>query len=154
VAPSDLRALAEQQDQQGLEAARAGDTHTAASAFLEALNLRRTADELESRLRQAPRRVTTPAVVTADRLQRSASAEGGDDALAQAARAAGMTVRALAQAVRREMAGTAGFRGCSHVTLMRARRREATVWRPVAEVIERLTGFGATRKNWPGGIRG
>lgn len=151
--PEDLRQLADQLDQQGLEAARTGDTHGAADKFFQANNLRESAAALEGKLRHAPTSGNIRPVVTEGRLQRSASAKGGGDPLAKAARAAGMTVRQLVQALRKELEGTDGFRGASHVTLMRARRGEATVWRPTAECIARLTGFAVNARNWPGGIR-
>src|SRR5688572_17870540 len=152
MSPEHLRQLADQADRDGLAAAKRGDTHSAAKAFLEARNLRATADHMERKLPQAPRSGNLNPVQSAS-LSKSESAVGGDDPLAVAARASGYSVRTLAQAMRDALGNLEGFRGCSHVTLMKARRGKQAVWRPVAELIEQVTGFKATAKNWPGGIR-
>jgi hypothetical protein len=151
--PDDLKRLADQADQDGLAAAKRGDTHGAAKAFLEAKNLRATAAHMEAKLPQSRKSGNVHPVQSAS-LSKSESAVGGDDPLAVAARSAGYSVRTLAQAMRDALGNLEGFRGCSHVTLMKARRGKQAVWRPVAELIEQVTGFKANSKNWPGGIRG
>lgn len=63
------------------------------------------------------------------------------DPLTAAANAAGLTLRSLAERI-----------GCSHAHLYQARRGSVgmrTMW---AQEIERLTGFAASKANWPGGL--
>lgn len=61
------------------------------------------------------------------------------DPLAVAARKAGMSVTALAKRV-----------GVSKALLSMARTGERTIKRSVCERIEKLTGYAASKANWPG----
>ncbi len=60
------------------------------------------------------------------------------DALAVAARKAGLSVTGLAKRL-----------GVSKALLSMARKGDRSIKRPIADRIERLTGFAATVGNWP-----
>lgn len=71
------------------------------------------------------------------------------DALARAAVTHGMTQGEMAEAVRKELK----LKKLPMSGISQARRGTRPIRRDVAEAIERLTGFKASRANWPGGIR-
>jgi hypothetical protein len=71
------------------------------------------------------------------------------DALAKAAVKHGMTQGEMAEAVRKELK----LKKLPMSGISQARRGTRPIRRDVAEAIERLTGFRATKANWPGGIR-
>jgi hypothetical protein len=80
-----------------------------------------------------------PNMLQARRVQASRAAHEGDhDPLVLAANTAHHTLRTLAEAV-----------GCSHVALSRARHGTLSIPMDRARQIEALTGFKATRDNWP-----
>ena len=72
------------------------------------------------------------------RVRISAGADENPDELVAKANAAGYTLRSLAEAVK-----------CSHALLSQARRGERTIARSITEAVEKLTGFKATKANWP-----
>jgi hypothetical protein len=71
------------------------------------------------------------------------------DALAKAAVNHGMTQGEMVEAVRRELK----LKKLPLSGISQARRGTRPIRRDVVEAIERLTGFKASRANWPGGIR-
>lgn len=71
------------------------------------------------------------------------------DALVRAAVKRKLTMGQLAEAVRKELK----LSKLPPSGLSQARRGTRPIRRDVAEAIERLTGFAATRANWPGGIK-
>lgn len=124
---------------EGLELARRGDTHAAATRLLEAGHLRETAEEME-RLRRPRDHGTRKAVSVVQPdgerkpIQRSA--------LRAASEAAGFSLRGLGTEV-----------GIAHSHLSMAHAGKRPISREVARKIEELTGFKATSANWPGGLK-
>lgn len=85
------------------------------------------------------------AVEAVERLQVSKGKAGEEpDPLHSSANAAGFTLRSLCKQLKSE-----GWR-CSHQYLMQCRRGDANIRLSLAKRIQALTGFAATRSNWPG----
>jgi hypothetical protein len=76
-------------------------------------------------------------------------AKNADDALGMAAVRVGLTKGDVIDKVRKELR----LDKLSPSTISHAINGTRTIRRDVAEAIERLTGYKATKKNWPGGLR-
>lgn len=76
-------------------------------------------------------------MVTAERVRHSKGSLSGDP-LKMAANTAGFTIRSLAEKI-----------NVSHALLSKARKGERSIEKALATEIQRLTGFPATKKNWP-----
>lgn len=76
-------------------------------------------------------------------------AKNANDALGIAAVRVGMTKGDVIEKVRRELK----LDKLSPSAISHATTGTRTIRRDVAEAIERLTGYKATKKNWPGGLR-
>lgn len=77
-------------------------------------------------------------MVTSERLRHSRGSASVDP-LKAAANDRGYTIRSLAEKI-----------NVSHALLSKARKGERSIERALAEEIQKLTGFAATKKNWPG----
>lgn len=75
-------------------------------------------------------------MVTAERVRHSKGTS--TDPLVEAANAAHFTMRSLAEKL-----------GVSHALLSQARRGTRSIDKATAEAVEKLTGFPATKGNWP-----
>jgi len=111
-------------------ARRLAEEAVAVRAFVEA----RRGDTLPS----SNRRGNQEAMVTAERLRHSEGTGKERDPLVKAANAAGYTLRSLGEALK-----------VTHSFLSQARRGKP-IRRDLAEQIEKLTGFKASKRNWPG----
>lgn len=76
-------------------------------------------------------------MVNAERVRHS-KGQGDTDPLVEAANAHHYTLRSLAENL-----------GVSHALLSQARKGTRSIEKSLAEKIEKLTGFPATRGNWP-----
>jgi hypothetical protein len=76
-------------------------------------------------------------------------AKNANDALGLAAVRAGMTKGEVIDKVRRELR----LEKLSPSAISHGIAGTRTIRRDVAEAIERVTGFKASKKNWPGGLR-
>jgi hypothetical protein len=150
---------------------RAASLESRAQALVEeAAVLRRAADELDAaRERRAgrshqdeglserlqPTNVDTEVSLAAShafaiaRGQAARLEQGGRklSALSRAAHAKKMTLRSLARAVGKRLK-----RDVHHSVLSNAHSGDRPVPRDVADAVEALIGFSATKANWPGGI--
>ena len=141
--PAELRRLAAEYDARAKAAIEAGDDKEALVMFRAASSARRVADQLEREsLPRRDQRGNKKQVLSAARVRISAGADASPDELVVKANDAGYTLRSLAEAVK-----------CSHVLLSQARRGKRSIRRSIVDDIEKLTGFKATKANWPGGIR-
>lgn len=135
-----------------------------AEALLEeATVLQRAAEDIEAlEEKRGPEREETDGLpvgentVTLERMNTADSSHAlkvargkAKDALAKAAVNHGMTQGEMAEAVRKEL----HLKRLPMSGISQARRGTRPIRRDVAEAIERLTGFKASRSNWPGGIR-
>lgn len=145
--------------------ANKGRVHRLAGTLEELVRLERESeariDELtESLVKEAelwPQMLTKDAVESVGKLQhhyqsgkgremlpvarvRTSEARGGDepDALLKALNEAGFTLRSLAEKLK-----------VSHALLSQARKGTSSIGMDLAKQIEQLTGFKATRRNWP-----
>ncbi len=91
----------------------------------------------EARLLAADHSGKLRAMVTAERVRHSKGSTG-DDPFRAAVNAAHYTIRSLAERL-----------GVSHAHLSQARRGQTSIAKNLADAIERLTGFPATKSNWP-----
>jgi hypothetical protein len=147
VTPEELRKLADEIDKEAEAKARAGDKEGAGKLWDMAEEARYRATQREraakvGALRPRNQRGNKKVMVNPARVRISAGADERPDELVAKANAAGYTLRSLAEAV-----------DCSHALLSQARRGERTIKRQIAEAVEKLTGFKATKANWPRGIR-
>jgi hypothetical protein len=142
VNPAELRRLAAELDEKAKTALRAGKAAEAELFVQAAWKARDMADKREQQLLARDQHGTTTEMVNPARVRISAGADEDPDELVAKANAAGYTLRSLAEAVK-----------CSHVLLSQARRGKRSIRRAIVDDVERLTGFKATRANWPGGIR-
>jgi hypothetical protein len=76
-------------------------------------------------------------MVTAERVRHS-KGTASEDPLRAAANDAGYTIRSLAEKL-----------SISHALLSKARKGERSIEKALAAEIQKLTGFPATKKNWP-----
>lgn len=136
--PKDLRARADEADRQGMEAL-GRDRAEALRQFARAELLRQTAAKLEGLSGQV-RSVNLPRMHT-DATRLNISRGRASDDFHKAVQAAGMTLRLLAEKL-----------GVTPSLISQYRRGTKKCPRGRAEEIERLTGFRASAKNWPGGL--
>jgi hypothetical protein len=127
--------LADRTDAQAIEAARAGDTHRAATLSVEAERMRLAAKET-GRLSEGSNRGNKSGNVG-----QTAPIDLTPDPLVAAAAAEGLSLRDLADEA-----------GCTHALLSAARRGRRSIKRKIVDRIEKRVGFAATPENWPGGI--
>jgi hypothetical protein len=145
--PAEWRRRAAEYDAKAKAAAEAGDQEEVEVWVRATLSAQYAAEEMErqeqeGRLPQRGQRGNRSGMLNAARVRMSAGADETPDNLVAKANAAGYTLRSLAEAVK-----------CSHALLSQARRGIRSIRREIVEDVERLTGFKATRANWPGGIR-
>jgi hypothetical protein len=138
VQPDDLRSMAATLEAEGLELAKRGNTHAAATKLLEAGHLRETADEMD-RLRRPRSHGNTSKVSDTQTEAKDLT----PSTLRAAAAKAGYSLRALAKAV--------GLPAHSYLSMAHAGKRPLS--REVARKVEELTGFKATSANWSGGLK-
>jgi hypothetical protein len=140
VQPDDLRSMAATLEAEGIELAKRGDTHAAATRLLEAGHLRQTAKEMEKLLGKDYHGNTATKVA-------ESLTEGLKDrtpsGLRIVAGRAGYSLRSLAAAV--------GLKNHSYLSMAHAGRRPLP--REIARRVEQLTGFKAVAANWPGGLK-
>jgi hypothetical protein len=91
----------------------------------------------EARLLAADHSGKLRAMVTAERVRHSRGSTG-DDPFRAAVNAAHYTIRSLAEKL-----------GVSHAHLSQARRGQTSIAKALADEIQKLTGFPATKHNWP-----
>lgn len=135
--PDDARAEADALDERAREAIRRGDEDEAVTLALAAEVARGVARRLEERAGLPTRkhsRSVDREMVAAHRIAISTGRTAEGDELARAAQAAGMSLRTLAKKV-----------GVSPGLLSRARSGEKGLRRDVADKIQRLTGYPASR---------
>jgi hypothetical protein len=141
--PEEWRRRAAEYDRKAKQATEAGDADEALAMDRAAYTARQVAEKLEAeakagRLPMRDQRGSKKGMVNAARVRISAGADENPDALVAKANAAGYTLRSLAEAVK-----------CSHVLLSQARQGKRSIRRQIVDDVERLTGFKATRANWP-----
>ena len=73
--------------------------------------------------------------------------DGESDALVRAAQSKGLSLRGLARSIEKRVRRNVPVSGLSM-----ARRGDRPIDREIADAIHELTGFEASKKNWPGGI--
>lgn len=138
--PADLRARADELDAESEKLIRDGDLLRGVPLGIQANRLREAADQMDGLPTQTKSGKTgTMDAVNPIALQMSKGRKKSSR-LVKVAQARGFTLRMLAKQV-----------GVSHAQLSSAHAGKFAIKQTVAEHIEKLIGFPATKQNWPGG---
>lgn len=138
--PDELRAKADELDDQAEKLIRAGDLLRGVPLGIEANNLRKAADQIDGLTEQTKSGKNEPMDAVNPIALQMSKGRKKSSRLVKVAQARGFTLRMLAKQV-----------GVSHAQLSSAHKGTFAIKQSVAEHVERLIGFPATRQNWPGG---
>ena len=138
--PDEFRSAAASLDEEAVTLARSGQIVEAAKRAMEAERLREAAEALEALQPQTKHGKKRGMADTDTIALRMAQGRRSKSKLSEAALAAGFTLRSLGEAV-----------GVSHAQLSSAHAGRFTIQESVAQHVEKLTGFAASKKNWPKG---
>jgi len=132
-----LRAIAARLEKAAARARERGDAESALDMQEAVVDLLVMGSPEEARLLASNQSDSIRRMVNAERVRHSRGSTG-EDPFKVAANEAHYTIRSLAEKL-----------GVSHASLSLARKGERSIERSLAEKIEKLTGFQATKGNWP-----